>query len=492
MSISDKMRDAVRSWLRIQPADNQAITIREAASFETNCMRNLVWYRGDASEIEQLFKSLGQDASSAARFWSAAPSGSDVRKAHSGIPAVIVDTLSYLVKSDLNDIEFCGDKDAAESWERINRDCNFSEIVGDAVSKALSVGDGAFKISIDTQASEFPLLEFWGADHVDYIRRHGRITGVVFKSAYCVKGKEYQLHEIYQAGQISYSLFDGEKEIAMNTVPQLDRYQPVQYDGDFSMAVPLFIFKSAKYPGRGRSIFDSKTDAFDAHDEIISQWIDAVRAGRVTKYIPENMCPRNPKTGIASAPNDFTSRFMQIKSSNREGAIEKIDAVQPDIKYEAFVQSYVTTLDMCLQGIVSPATLGIDVGKMASADAQREKKDVTGYTRGAITDALEKALPQVVSSMLNVFDAMNSRPFRSYEPVVTFGEYAAPDFNSRIEMVGKAAASGIMSVETMVDELWGASKDDKWKEAETVRLKELRGIETMDEPSVGGDLIDVE
>ena len=49
-----------------------------------------------------------------------------------------------------------------------------------------------------------------------------------------------------------------------------------------------------------------------------------------------------------------------------------------------------------------------------------------------------------------------------------------------------------MSVETMVDELWGASKDDKWKKAETVRLKELRGIETMDEPSVGGDLIDVE
>ena len=50
------------------------------------------------------------------------------------------------------------------------------------MSKALSVGDGAFKISIDTQASEFPLLEFWGADHVDYIRRHGRITGVVLKA----------------------------------------------------------------------------------------------------------------------------------------------------------------------------------------------------------------------------------------------------------------------------------------------------------------------
>ena len=40
---------------------------------------------------------------------------------------------------------------------------------------------------------------------------------------------------------------------------------------------------------------------------------------------------------------------------------------------------------MCLQGIMSPATLGIDVGKMSSADAQREKKDITGMTRNAVS-----------------------------------------------------------------------------------------------------------
>ena len=493
MSLSEKMRNMVRNWLQIEPANDQHITIRESASFQTNCIRNLVWYRGDADEIEQMFKKLsGKDTVSAARFWAAAPYGTDVRKAHSGIPAVMVDTLSYLVKSDLNDAEFGEDEEAAQKWKQISADCDFSEIVGEAVSTVLAVGDGAFKISVDPENGKFPILEFWGADRVDYIRRHGRITGVVFKSVYHIKNKEYELREIYEPGRIRYALYDGDKEIPMDTVSALNEYQAVTYDGGFWMAIPFFVFKSAKYKGRGRSIFDNKTDAFDAHDEIISQWIDAVRAGRVSKYIPEGMIPRNPQTGALGTVNSFGTNFIQVQSSTKEGDIDKIETIQPDIKYEAFLQSYMTTLDMCLQGIVSPATLGIDVGKMASADAQREKKDVTGYTRGAITDALEKVLVQVICSMLNAYDTMQGKGFREYAPEVTFGEYAAPDFNSRVETISKAAASNLMSVETMVDELWGASKKDDWKKEEVFRLKELRGIETADEPSVGGDLIDVE
>ena len=93
MKIGERVRDMIRHWLQIQPATGQNITIRETASFDVNCMRNRVWYRGDASEIEQLFKALGQDAVGCARFWAAAPATSDVRKAHSGIPAILVDTM---------------------------------------------------------------------------------------------------------------------------------------------------------------------------------------------------------------------------------------------------------------------------------------------------------------------------------------------------------------------------------------------------------------
>lgn len=41
-----------------------------------------------------------------------------------------------------------------------------------------------------------------------------------------------------------------------------------------------------------------------------------------------------------------------------------------------------------------------------------------------------------------------------YAASISFGEYAAPDFNKRVETVGKASAYGVMSVETQVEELW--------------------------------------
>ena len=147
-----------------------------------------------------------------------------------------------------------------------------------------------------------------------------------------------------------------------------------------------------------------------------------------------------------------------------------------------FFSSYTNALLMCLQGLVSPATLGIDVGKMSSAEAQREKKDVTGNTRNTITAALEKALPELIKAVLKTYDIMQNGKPGEYEISVSFGEYGAPDFDSRIETIGKASSYGIMSVETQVEELWGSSKDDEWKAAEVERIKSEKGVESLSEP----------
>lgn len=552
MRLSERVRDMVRNWLRIEPAQEQSVTIRETVGYAANCMRNRVWYRGDAGEIEQLFRALDGAgyASGTARFWAKAPSNGEVRKAHSGLPAILVDTLAYLVKSDLNDVEFEADgADAAEggeveaglqwgdsireapdaaaiaarsggqaaastaraadTWAEIAEDCRWTDIVGEAVSGVLTVGDGAFKISIDEDVSPYPLLEFWPGDRVEYLRRHGRITGVVFKTVLPAGGAwtdpagggtsagilggvrytDYVLREIYEPGSIRYELWRDDRQVPLSALPELAEYKPVTYDEKFPLAVPLCVFPSQKYPGRGRSIFDGKTDAFDAHDEVISQWIDAVRHGRVKNYIPEDMIPRDPNTGKLLRMDSFGTNFIQVASSRAEGAAgaQHIETIQPEIRYDAFVESYAATLNLCLQGIVSPATLGIDVGKMSSAEAQREKKDVTGMTRNAITDALEKALPQVVRSMLMAYDLLQGHAAGQYEPKVTFGEYGAPDFDSRVQTVASAATAGVMSVEAVVDELWGASKDADWKAAEVRRILTERGIEQAEEPGVGAD-----
>lgn len=483
MRLLERMKNMIRSWLEIQPAQGKGLTIREPVSFETNVLRNRIWYRGDASELEQLFKLLSDDTVCRARFWAAAPQNETIRKAHSGLPGVMVDTLVAVVKADMDKLDFGEDASASGRWDQLAQENDFSGLVAQAVADVLVTGDGAFKISLDPEISDSPILEFWGADSVEYVQKHGRIQEIHFLSPAGSKGRI--LKEIYKPGGVSYCLMDGEKELPVKEEESTADLKPVDFDGDFMLAVPLEFWPSARWRGRGQSIFDRKTDAFDGHDEIISQWWDAIRAGRVQKYIPESLIPSNPNTGGLLMPNSFGSNFIKVGTSNKENAQDKIDTVQPDIRYEAFLASYSASLDMCLQGIMSPATLGVDVGKMSSAEAQREKKDVTGITRNAVTDALEKALPQLAQITLMAQDLLQDRNPGTYEAQVSFGEYGAPSFDSRVQTVGSAASSGVMSVEAQVDELWGSSKDDEWKAQEVARIRFERGIETLPEPDVG-------
>lgn len=477
------MKKMIQNWLEIVPAADQTIVIQEKLPRELETLRSQIWYRGDSSELHQFFGQLPFNSGS---FWACAPNTNKVRKIHSGIPAVIVDTLAYIVKSDLDKI-----KTDSKEWEEISQSIDFLNLTGKAVADTLVDGDGAFKISVDTSLSPYPIVEFVGGDMVDFEISRGILAAIVFKTVFTVKSRKFVLHERYGSGFIESRLYDSNgNERPLSTVPELTEISEiVKFDGNHIMAVPLKFYDSKKYHGRGKSIFDGgKSDCFDALDEVISQWWDAIRAGRVQKYIPEDMIPRDPENGSLMSVNSFGSEFVTVAYVRNENCTEqpKIEVVQPEIKYEAFVSSYTNALLMCLQGLVSPATLGIDVGKMSSADAQREKKDVTGNTRNTITTALEKALPELIEAILKTYDNMLGRSSGNYNVSVDFGEYGAPDFDSRVETVGKAGTYGVMSVETQVEELWGSSKDKEWKEDEVQRIKSEKGLLAVEEPSVGG------
>ncbi len=474
----------IRNWLNVIPASEQTFTLMESTTFDTEVMRSKLWYRGDSDELLQFFSQLnkyGQETS----FWGSVPINEKIRKIHSGLPAIIADTLAYIVSSDLDTVDV-----NREEWEELEKAVDFQNIVKQSVVDTLVCGDGAFKISVDTDLSPYPIVEFVSADKVEYEQSRGIITAVVFKTIYNVKHKQYILYERYGKGIIESRLFDDNgSERPLNTVPELDGIEPVlNFDGDYIMAVPLKFYSSQKYPGRGKSIFSGgKSDCFDALDEVISQWWDALRMGRVKQYIPESMIPKNPYSGTPLSPNKFGNDYISTDAPLVEGVPQKIEVVQPDIKYEAFVSSYTNAMLMCLQGLVSPATLGIDVGKMSSADAQREKKDVTGNTRNTITNTLEKALPRLIEAILKTYDNMLEKEPKDCDVTVSFGEYGSPAFDSRVETIGKAASYGIMSVETQVAELWGSSKDDEWKAAEVERIKSQKGVENLSEPSFAED-----
>lgn len=165
------------------------------------------------------------------------------------------------------------------------------------------------------------------------------------------------------------------------------------------MAVPMMFNKSKKYKGRGQSILEKKLDAFDSFDEVWSKWIDALRDNRTITYIPEDLIPTN-ENGDLLKPNTFDNRYAKVGSTTSETESSKITREKGDFDYEGMLQSYITALDLCLQGLISPSTLGIDVKKLDNADAQREKEKSTQYTRGKVIDVLEKVIPKLVEICL--------------------------------------------------------------------------------------------
>ena len=481
--INENIKKTVRSWLNIVPSNPYSFQINEILDFEAHAIRNRIWYRGDGNELEQLYMQ-SEEYVDKHKFWgSKCTSGMEIRKIHTGLPGLIVKILAATVLPDMNDFEF--ESPEQESiWKTIAEENKFAKKIEKALKETLYIGDGAFKISIDPQNSEHPILEWCPGDRVEFIRTRGRIQEIIFKTPYRERERLYVLNERYGYGYIINELYRENKMVSLDSVSATAGLRDVTFDNNVILAIPLMIYESAKYEGRGGSIFDGKLDNFDSLDETWSQWMDALRAGRAKTYIPECLIPHDPLTGKLVKPNPFDNRYFASDGDMREGQKNQVITDQPVIPHESYLASYVTALDLCLQGVISPSTLGIDTKKLDNAEAQREKEKTTLYTRNAIIEALQETLPDVVEMCINAEHFLHNQAAEEVKVNIPFGEYANPSFESQVETIAKAKQGGIMSIERCVEELYGDTLDEHCKEEEIARLKVEQGIQDMEEPAV--------
>ena len=307
--MADKMRTNLRSFLEIEPAPVRSYFIQAVLDWQGNCIKNKIWYRGDANELEMFYKQVTGSATKQ-RFWSAVPIiGREIEKIHTGLPAIMVDTLTNIIVSDLNDVQFT-DKTQQDLWNEIAEDNDFTNLVTDAVSKTFTYGDGAWRVSVLPYLSEYPVIDYVSGDRVKLKLERGRLKEVIIKTDYYEK-EWFTLEEHYGWGYIENKLKKGEREVPLGTIDKTAGIpERIEWDYDFMLAIPMKFFKSKRYENRGGSIFDTKTDNFDALDEEWSQWMDALRKGRTKEYIPDNMLPRDPKTGSVIKPSAFDNSYI--------------------------------------------------------------------------------------------------------------------------------------------------------------------------------------
>lgn len=486
--MSERIRNKLRSFLQIEEPSEMNITVHPLFDFDGECFANKMWYRGRSRELSAFYRQLS-DENAEKSFWGAKPEpGVSIRKIHTGLPALMTDTLTSVCTQDLYKIEVEGRQ---EEWDEIARENGIKTLISNATRDVLYLGDGAFKLSYDPEVSESnPIIEFYPADRVEFVRRRDKIIEIIFKTEKRLKNERYILKEHYKKQSITYTLerFSDGSEANIRDFDELDYLVPVKNNAEFLPAVPYIITESAEFKGRGKSIFADKRENFDMLDEIISQWMLAVRKGQIKEYIPDVFLPRDPETGVLLRSSEFADTFISIDSDMSEGANRKIETTQGNIQHDALLSSYCTVLDLCLQGVISPSTLGIDVKKLDNAEAQREKEKTTLYMRDKVLDVLSPVIQELVKAALMFKDNISGAAADIGEVTVTFGGYANPAFEAQVETVGKASQSGVMSTETAVEELYGDTKDDEWKKEEVRRIKEEKGIISADEPAVNDEL----
>ena len=91
-------------------------------------------------------------------------------------------------------------------------------------------GKVGFKINLDSEVSEYPIIQCYPAENLDTLEVYGRVTDDIFKDYYKVGDTTYALYSIYGKGYIKYKLCiedydlrkDSEiiKEVPLDTLPE--------------------------------------------------------------------------------------------------------------------------------------------------------------------------------------------------------------------------------------------------------------------------------
>lgn len=495
MKIIDNIKKRIIKFLGIEklidnPYDSRYTFISDSDTIARNrVIEYKMWYLGDGDELqnfytnEALYGSWNEPVYNRNKrnyFVCKAAKETNFKYVHSGIPNAIATTLVNAIGIPRMTMY---DDTMTENLNKILKANDFNHLLNQRqMPLTMAQGWGAFKISIDKSLSNSPIIQYYDAENVEIIYNKGVVCGIVYTDYYKYENKNYVLYETRRLKDgnsiIEYELFKLERNneitpVELNTIPELGSLQNIEIPNfNKIIGVPSVFFDDPLNEVPGRSIFAGKIDLFDDLDQVLSLSSKTVRVSSPVEYIPTEMLERN-SLGSIVMPNEFNRQYVQITAFNNGDGnyANSIQTTQPDLNFQQYNDEAKAILSYILNGILSPASLGIDLSKRDNAEAQREKEKVTILTRNNIIDRQTTIINELLSICLAMQEYMDKGfiTLQDYEINIDFDEFANPSFESQLEILGSAWVSGEISTERYVDLLYRDSltteekaKEVKW------------------------------
>lgn len=526
MTILERMRARVRgivgSVLKTKrPDDDRTTFINDNEKLGRMKLKEYdVWYDGDGDELLNFYTRenyIGFNyepfymRNKKNYFWAISSTEAQIKRTHSGQPRNIVDTLVNIMPFPL-----ISAGENTKKLQAVVKESGLEQVYKDEqLPLTLVEGWGCWKINWDKDVSDYPSVEYVSAENVDFIYKGGKIIGIVFKNYYTNEKKRYLLletrsiewkpnsadaaegsegervlvitNELYELPMNMAATDDDTplKKVDLKTVPELDSVEERIEIGPFDklFAVPCVLLgNTSRQWGYGRSIFTGKIDLFDDLDQALSQSSNAVRLSTPIEYIDEEYLERD-KNGLPKKPKAYDRKYVMMKGQKNGDGVstgQPVQITQPSVEFSRYSDHAVQILLQILNGILSPATLGIDIAKKDNAAAQREKEKVTIFTRNALINGEERILRSLMEQMLMAKEFMDTGAVsvHAYDISVKFNEFADDSFENKLEALGKAYDMEEISTDMYLNKLYGDTLSEEERAAEKEFLESARKART--------------
>lgn len=467
-----------------------------------------LWYEGDSDELLNFYTQQNTvdynyepfySRNKRSYFWSISSTEDDVKRTHSGQPRNIIDTLvSIMGQPDIKggNPQLEENNAVNKNLQKIIEENDFHNLCQQEQEPMTMVeGWGCYKINWDKDISDYPIFAYYRAKNVDFIYKSNRIMGIIFKDYYTEGKKRYLVTETRRIEKktlkVEKEIFEicggvsggGEEVLKKINFKDLEYFQDVEPNVEITnfnklLAVPCIYFKDTSGNMQGRSLFCGKIDLFDDLDQCLSQSSNAVRKSTPVEYFDTNFLERDERTGLPVAPKAYDRKFVMFKGSKTVdgGSMSStpVQVTQPNLNLEQYSTEAMNILLQIVNGIISPATLGIDIAKKDNADAQREKEKITTFTRKTLTDCQMKILKSLFSQALCAKELMDKGQItnKEYEISIVYPEFADDSFENKITVLGDQLDKGNLSYDMYLKKLYGNKLSSTEYKAEKQFLEE--------------------
>lgn len=445
-------------------------------------------------------------------FWSVSSKEGDIKRTHSGQPRNIVDTLTSIIGLPRISVG-TGESDSVlkkvdNTLKDILEENDLDRILmQEQRPLTLVEGWGGYKINWDKSVSDNPILIYYRADSIDFIYVSKRLRAIVYSDYYQDEnGNDYVLYETRRTENgnliIEKELFGVPKgSTDGNIVPMdlkdcsfLKDVQPQiiieNYNG--FLGYPCIYFNDSSNFCYGRSIFTGKEDLFDDLDQCLSQSANTVRRSTPQEYFDVQYLEKDDN-GLPKMPQVYDRKYIQVQGGltgdgGTSGSLP-VTVTQPRLDFVQYDAEAQHILIQAISGIMSPATIGIDLAKKDNADAAREKEKVTIFTRNGIIKQEKRILKHICNDLLIAHELMRTgkATCQKYDIDVTYEEYADASWESVLKTVLTGWQAGLLSDDYAVNALHKDASTEV-KERELKFLQENRAAEqNMMNPAAQGD-----